>query len=547
MASALQISCWEDVPASGKFKVVVQFGGDRWNTEITASGISLESLRVCAEDDIARGCSSTGRAMDDAKEYGKKMLAEVLKNAPFIRWATLRKIIVDGPEQLLAEQWEMMTDPHNNMQRVGNRYEIVRVVNAYRAMQPIPLQLNTPVVRVLVVAPRPGKEKVDMTKEAVRNTLSKMSRLPELHMDVDVLTPPTWQRLLEHLDEKGVGHYHAMIFDGPSGSYGSAEIDCMAALKDGEGRVVPGTIATPLGARIVDASRDGAESRVCVLFEWPDSPTRTDAVDATDFACAMRNAQIPVVMMFGGRPAFVDKYARTTVEKRSNSAADTYGSSVLHRLAMHGVNAAVGCMFTMPDFSNGIFASTLLECVFRKHSTMSDAVYAARFALANNSEKSPNGVKLETWMMPRLVQRTWGDVKLLPREMTVREGQEWRAALAVRFASTDTAPAARPTVEEMVKKKVKFIPVDELADILGDIRGNFLGAFGQALPTHDGFTRPMHKIRKNMEATDVIDLWTHDCGSNATIAVLLNVLEKRFYSSYEKLLNWVQKNSQLDN
>lgn len=535
MSNVLEISCWSDDGCTyEKFPVTITFGPYRWSTVIMRTYF----------DEIMFPRITSPRRIDTTEwkdykdylvKYGETLLQTMLTNAPqSLQWNTLTKIVVQGTTRLLALHWEAMADPIDRKLMVAESREIVRV--PIQPSEPmIPLRGDTTVIRVLVVIFRTTTPKMDLDKEPVLQTLFRLEKRAELRMTVDVLSPATWLKLTTHLIEKGAGYYHALLYDGRATNLILEQIKYYASLTTADYNIIPGTLATPVGARDFNCFRHDSNMN-CVLFEWPDGSKRIDAVHATDFAKTVHSAQIPVVLMVGDGPA--KSAIRNGVQEQS----------VLDYLADFGVNAAVGCSHDMNLTAETIWANTLLECVFAQRMTVSAAALAARRALSNFPERSETGNVMNTWLLPQVVQRTTGDVLLKPRDMTMHEEREWMNAHSKRFAPTAATPVARPTVKEMMLREAKFIPTEDLTRILAGVCSlSNLEMLGRALPTRDGSTRETHLISRNMAATDVVMLWINDCKTDATIEVLLGVLKTLFNSSYEELLNWVQKNSQLDN
>lgn len=171
---------------------------------------------------------SAGRMFDDAtRDYSKLHL----------------KISSDDP-RVLAWPWEALRDPDSGF--LAQACQVVRQLNSVRDPQALPESLPKDKVNILLVVARPYER--DVRFRSLARPLVELIEREKLPASVELLRPPTFDHLREHLREHP-GHYHILHFDGhgaysahaPGGGYTfqGAEGKLVFETEDGEPELIP--------------------------------------------------------------------------------------------------------------------------------------------------------------------------------------------------------------------------------------------------------------------------------------------------------------------
>lgn len=159
---------------------------------------------------------SAGRMFDDAtKDYSKLQL----------------RISSDDP-RILAWPWEALRDP--DLGFLAQACQIVRQLNSVRDPQELSESLPKDRVNILLVVARPYER--DVRFRTLARPLVELIEREKLPASVELLRPPTFDHLLEHLRERP-GFYHILHFDG-HGAYSATAPIGGYTLQGAEGKLV---------------------------------------------------------------------------------------------------------------------------------------------------------------------------------------------------------------------------------------------------------------------------------------------------------------------
>jgi hypothetical protein len=159
------------------------------------------------------------RVLKALKDWGEQTFAALFDNrsaGPMFEAATsgdysgLHLQISSDDAQVLAWPWETLRDPEVGV--LAHTCEIERRLNKVRDPQPLSAALPGDQVNILLVVARPyGKG--DVGFGSIARPLVEIIEKEKLRAHVELLRPPTFDRLREHLSERP-GFYHILHFDG---------------------------------------------------------------------------------------------------------------------------------------------------------------------------------------------------------------------------------------------------------------------------------------------------------------------------------------------
>lgn len=258
--------------------------------------------------------------------------------------------------------WELIRDP-----TPGRGYLAPLIGGLYRQL--IGLKIENPKspypddqFRILLVISRPNGEG-DIPYGTISRPLIKALRPLGSRIKLEVLRPPTFEALVEKLNEKP-GYYNLVHFDG----HGSFEC----------------------GDTSGDSMRYGfMENCGCLVFEKEDG---CHFVNSKDLGQAIAKAQVPL---------FVLNACQSAVEGEKEAF-----SSVASQLIAVGAKGVVAMGYSVYASAATQFIQKFYENLIRNKS-LSEAVAAGRLSLYTNSFRDSVVGKMEfrDWMVPTLYQQ----------------------------------------------------------------------------------------------------------------------------------------------
>ncbi len=271
------------------------------------------------------------------------------------------KIASDDPG-ILAWPWEALSDPQSGTLAHGCRIE--RQLSELYA--PLPLSGNLPRegIHILLITARPKAE--DVRFRALSRPLLELIEQEKLPARIDILRPPSFERLQARLGEKP-DYYHIVHFDG-HGGYG----------------VMP-----PVAGGGYQY-REGRQGLLC--FE--DEEGREQLIDAKQLGSLLREHRIPIMVLNACQSAMIDA-----------EAEDAF-ASVAGALQRAGINAVVAMAYSLYVSGAQVFIPAFYRRLFAA-GNVSEAVRAGRQAMLEKTGRvcARGEFPLADWLVPVVYQQ----------------------------------------------------------------------------------------------------------------------------------------------
>ncbi len=165
--------------------------------------------------------------------FGNRASGRMFDAATAEDYSDLHLQISSDDPQVMSWPWEAMRDPELGV--LAHTCQIERRLNAVRDPQELPQSLPKDRVNILLVVARPYGKK-DVRFRSVARSLVELIEKEKLPAQVELLRPPTFENLREHL-RKHPGFYHILHFDG-HGGYLAADADSGDASQGPEGKLI---------------------------------------------------------------------------------------------------------------------------------------------------------------------------------------------------------------------------------------------------------------------------------------------------------------------
>ncbi len=296
----------------------------------------------------------------------------------------LRLQISSDDPAVLSWPWEALNDPETGV--LAYQTGIERRLN-YNLPDPPPLseQLPRDRIHILLVTARPYEG--DVQYRSISRPLVDLIKREKLPAVVDLLRPPTFDQLREHL-RKHPHRYHILHFDGHGAYHPEA---------------IPGGHAEMF-------KPGGVEGQV--VFE--DKEGKAHAVSAGELSDLLREQAVPLVVLNACQSAMLDAEAR---EPFASVAAALLRTGIRSVVAMSYSVTLTGAREFLPPFYRALFQSgDVAEAVRRGRQEMR--------AHGQRSRLNP-ALQLQDWLVPVVYQQE-------PVELTFTENAEVAPAPAVK-------------------------------------------------------------------------------------------------------------------
>ena len=290
---------------------------------------------------------------------GSRASARMLDDATREDYSDLHLRISSDDAQVLAWPWEALFD-----QEIGaflaHACRIERKLDGIRDPRPLPQGLPKNQVNILLVVARPYRR--DVRFRSIARPLVELIEKDRLPAQVDLLRPPTFDQLREHLRRRP-GYYHILHFDG-HGSYGSD-----SRHRDG-GKHAEG--------KLVFEDKDGAES----------------LVSAQQLNTLLRDYAVPAVVLNACQSAMLDERAQ-----------DPF-ASVATALLRSGVRSVVAMAYSLYVSGAKEFLPQFYRRLFEAGSVAEATRAGRREMLAHPLRVCARGeFPLDDWILPVLYQQ----------------------------------------------------------------------------------------------------------------------------------------------
>ena len=275
-------------------------------------------------------------------------------------YAQLHLQIASDDAHVLAWPWEALFD-HEIGSFLAQACRIERRLDGIRDPRPIPKSLPRDRVNILLVVARPYKR--DVRYRSIARLLVELIEKHKLPAQVDLLRPPTFDQLREHL-RKRPGYYHILHFDG-HGAYGPNAGNDRHRYSGSEGR-------------LVFEDEDGSD----------------DPVSAEKLNTLLRDYAVPAVVLNACQSAMLDERAQ---DPFASVATALLRSGVRSVVAMaYSLYVSGGQQF-LPDFYRRLFES----------GSMAAATRAGRHQMLAHPERvcARGEFPLDDWVLPVLYQQ----------------------------------------------------------------------------------------------------------------------------------------------
>ncbi len=300
--------------------------------------------------------------LDALKAWGTQAFNALFDRRDAGDWlagSSILQIRSDDP-CILSWPWEALLDPQAGSY-LAHQHRVERRPN--RLPDPLSMaDLPGNRVNILLVVARPYEE--DVRYRSVARPLIELIQSRGLPAHVDVLRPPTFDQLRDHL-RAHPGYYHVLHFDG-HGAYG-----------DGHGQYSPHRFRALHG---------------CLVFE--NEAGEPDPKSASDLSVLLREYAVPAVVLNACQSA--------TLDEKAEDAFATVATALLQS----GMRSVVAMAYSLYVSGAQVFLPAFYRRLFESGS-VAEAVRAGRQQmLANKNRVSACGpYPLEDWLLPVLYQQ----------------------------------------------------------------------------------------------------------------------------------------------
>ncbi|EIJ43395.1 NB-ARC domain-containing protein,tetratricopeptide repeat protein [Beggiatoa alba B18LD] len=290
-----------------------------------------------------------------------------------------------GSPAFHALHWESLRD-EKHPEPFALNHEIVRKPLHFNARyQAITPQIS-PTLNVLLVVARPNGRN-DVAYRTISRPLVEMVNSADLHVHFDILRPPTYEALKQHLETKGKGFYHIVHFD------------------------VHGKVMDYVDFRLSGYKKlkiNKFEDKQAFIFLLHEETGKHAPISAYHLTELLKNYDVPVVLLNACQSA-----------KQENTSTET---SLASYLMQAGTQAVVGMAYSVTVSAATLFMQTLYEQLF-EGASLAVAIQRGRFELDKQKERQAyynQVVKLEDWLLPVVYQNV-PQVQFALRAFSVEE------------------------------------------------------------------------------------------------------------------------------
>ena len=293
--------------------------------------------------------------------FGQRSAGRMFDAATADQYSLLHLQISSDEPRILAWPWEAIRDPE--IGPLAQTCQIERRLNKVRDPQLL-ASLPTDKVNILLVVSRPYGEQ-DVTFRSVARPLVELIKKNKLAAQVEVLRPPTFDRLRSRLRELP-GHYHILHFDG-HGSYSAT------------------TNGTIPGYKL-----QGSEGNL--VFET--EAGKPDPIVGEKLSSLLREFVVPGVVLNACQSGMIDE-----------NATDPF-ASVAAALLRSGIRSVVAMAYSLYVSGAQQFLPAFYGRLFEEGS-MAQAVRAGRQQMWTHPERIcvRGNFPLQDWLLPVLYQQ----------------------------------------------------------------------------------------------------------------------------------------------
>jgi tetratricopeptide (TPR) repeat protein len=260
---------------------------------------------------------------------------------------------------ILSWPWEALYDPQAGAYLAHQR-RLERRLNRLPDPQP-PADLPNERVNILLVVCRPFEH--DVRYRSIARPLIELIQSKNLPAHVDLLRPPTFDQLREHLRQHP-GYYHVLHFDG-------------------HGAYAPSGYSSP---------REFRAHQGYLIFE--NEQGRDDPRSAKEIAALLHEYAVPAVVLNACQSATLDEQAENAF------------ASVATALLQSGMRSVVATAYSLYVSGAQVFLPPFYGRLFESGSVAEGVRAGRQQMLADKNRMSPRGsYPLEDWLLPVLYQQ----------------------------------------------------------------------------------------------------------------------------------------------
>jgi tetratricopeptide (TPR) repeat protein len=268
------------------------------------------------------------------------------------------QVRADDPH-ILSWPWEALYDPQAGAYLAHQR-RLERRLNQLPDPQPA-ADLPNERVNILLVVCRPLEH--DVRYRSIARPLIELIQSRNLPAHVDLLRPPTFDQLREHLHQRP-GYYHVLHFDG-HGAYGPTYSPTHQVM-------------APQGHLIFENEKGGQDSR-----------------PAREIAALLREYPVPAAVLNACRAGAIDEQAENAF------------AAVSTALLQSGIRSVVAMAYSLYVSGAQVFLPAFYGRLFESGSVAEGVRAGRQQMLADKNRMSPRGsYPLEDWLLPVLYQQT---------------------------------------------------------------------------------------------------------------------------------------------
>jgi tetratricopeptide (TPR) repeat protein len=304
--------------------------------------------------------------------------------------SSTRVEIVTGIAEASSIPWEMLRNPETRVNLALSAQAFVRAQR--EAQTTLAPAVATGKVRILLVICRPQAANDVPFRSVASRLVMGLSAADREAFDLDVLRPPTFERLSKVLrlaKEKGEP-YHIVHFDGHG---------CYADPKTLEGADFA------FGSLTLKAEASGP--RGFLVFEDPNAKSWSQYVDGFAVGSLLRDAGVPILILNACQSAFTEASATPKEDAAEGAIAEIESYGSLAQAVMNaGAVGVVAMRYSVYAVTAAQFVSELYEALARGR-TLGEAASFARKNLADEPGRkiAYDERPLQDWVVPIVWER----------------------------------------------------------------------------------------------------------------------------------------------
>jgi tetratricopeptide (TPR) repeat protein len=402
----------------------------------------LEDYLEHPTDPAPKIAANVEKKMQEVGEHLFNSLFGTNADARFL-WADLRARLSDIRVEIVSGvdattiPWELMRDPLTGTLLALRAGDFVRSL-PNPALHPLIPRTQSGPIRILLVICRPGGRNDVPFRSVASRIVKGLSEEARAHFQLDVLRPPTYDRLAQVLrDAKDAGEpYHVVHFDGHG-----AFLDVQRLFDEWDKQKKEEQIErylNELGLGAFDPARFSPQAmyphqprerqRGYLLFENPESTHNIRLVDGPDLGTLLREAGVPLLVLNACRSAHAE--APPAPDKlgdgsQAGEAAQTRTldahakvrayESLSQEVIEAGVAGVVAMRYNVYVVTGAQFVADLYASLVRGN-TLGQAVREGRRRLFDNPMRSiaHQPLPLQDWPVPVVYEAA--PIALFPRQ-----------------------------------------------------------------------------------------------------------------------------------